>query len=283
METTMRQSAFVLLMLLFLSWGGYSFAETKKKQRRPVASVTIKKNAKPLARVRPRIAKEYTPSPHASEKMRLTVEAYKRCMYGEGEAIPRALALNLEYRNDDSLKGSPEKLGYEVCLADALGFERYETQAEIDAKKGVDLVEINSPLVSISDQLPDERRYARVWVRDYVNKLALDMKTHFDEEAKKSGAASSFTPLRISSLVRSFGDQRRQRNSPASCRNEICSTHTTGAAVDISNHFIRLGSKEREWLKLRLLEDRSKGRIVMIQEYFAPHFHVLVIPPAFIE
>ena len=226
-----------------------------------------KKKAKPLAKVSPRIPKNYTPPPRTGKRMTDIIAAYKSCMYGDGDRLQNALERNFANRDTPELGGSPEKLGNEVCLADALGLKRYETLADIEAAKGTELVEVfASPVLIISDQLPDERRFARPWVRDYLVALSRAMEAHF---AKEEGGGD-FTPLRVTSLVRSYKDQRRQKNSPASCRSEICSTHTTGATVDISNNFFYLGRKERQ------------GKIIMIQESFPPHFHVLVLPPEFV-
>ena len=255
-----------------------------KKKSVAKKKLHIKKQQRPLAPVRPRIAKDYTPPPLGSGgRMAERVSAYKYCMYSEtDDRIAFALELNLEFRDDPDLKGAPKKIAYEVCLADALGLKRYEFQGEIDAAKGVELFPIVSEYINHPGELTGERRFARPWVRDYALEVATAMHQYF---ANQSGAGSSSflspEPLRVTSLIRSFKDQRRQRNSPASCVNEICSTHTTGGAIDFSNSSVYVGAKERAWIKERLLEDRQKGKIVMIQEFSPPHFHVFVIPPEY--
>lgn len=235
----------------------------------------------PLAKVTPRIAKNYVPPLYTPKSMAETIEFYKHCMYDEtDDRIGYAINLNMKWRMDPSLRGSPEKLGYEVCLTDALGLKRYEDQASIDAAQtSGELVELSDLSLYFPSEVPSERRFTRPWVRDYIVGIARDMNMHFVDEAKKTH--EEVTQLRVSSTVRSFRDQRRQA-SPAACRNEICSTHTTGAAVDISNHFLKVGPRERLWIKERLIEDRKKGKIMIIQEFWRPHFHVLVIPPEFI-
>ncbi len=253
--------------------------DAKGKCLKPSAKPKAKKKHKPLAKVPPRIPKAYTPPPRADAKFLAIVDAYKQCMYGDDDAIERALALNLGERENEMLGGTPGKLGNEVCLSDALGLRRYETLADItSAGMRGELAEVlPSAGLAIADDLPAVRRFARPWVRDYLHSLARDLEAY----AAKEGIAEP-TPFRIASMVRSYSDQRRQWNSPASCRTEICSTHTTGSAVDISNNFFHMNKKERTWLRERLLEDRRKGRIVMIEERFPPHFHIFVLPPDFV-
>lgn len=251
----------------------------KWKQKKHVA----KKKAKPLGKVAPRIPKDYTPPALASPRMRAIVAAYKSCMYdGDGNRLNQALERNLGYRFEARIFGTPEKLANEVCLADALGLKRYETLADIVAANAQgELVEIPVlPHLEIADDLPLARRYARPWVRDWLVALARDMEQFVEKENREGRRTSAV--IRIGSLVRSYHDQRRQTNSPASCQTEICSTHTTGATVDISNNRFRLGGKEQRWLRERLLADRKTGKIIMIEEAHPPHFHLFVIPPEFV-
>lgn len=254
-----------------------SKVECKKKMNgkcKPIKEAVrhkTKQKPKPLAKVTPRIPKTYTPPRGAKKKLAEIIAVYKSCMYGEGDRVTRALERNFS--------GEGYLLGNEVCLADAIGLKRYETLPDIEsAKQSGELVEVSaSPGLVIADDLPDVRHYARPWVREYLVALARDMEAHF---AKEGG--SDFTPLRVSSLVRSYKDQRRQKNSPASCWTEICSTHTTGSAVDVSNNPFRMGKKEREWLRERLVLDRKNGKIVIVEEWFPPHFHIFVLPPEFV-
>lgn len=88
--------------------------------------------------------------------------------------------------------------------------------------------------------------------------------------------------MRVNSLVRSLADQEKQK-SPAKCKNEICSTHLTGGAVDISNSDQRVTREVRMWIRERLLRDRSEGKILLIQEFVSAHYHIFVIPPEYVE
>jgi hypothetical protein len=254
-------------------------APKKKVVRKKLVA---KKHTTPLRRVRPSVDKNYAPTQNAGKRMADAVNAYKVCMYGDlspdEDRIERAVSLNLAYREDRTLGGNAEKLGREVCLAEALGLNRYETQAEIDAAKGSDLFPISGKFVLIpDDQVPIERRYARAWVKEYVEALAYDLHVYL---LRRHGDSGEVAQLRINSLVRSLSGQAAQA-SPAKCRNEICSTHLTGSTVDVSNHSAKVDREVRDWVRDRLIADRKDGKIVMIQEFHSAHYHVFVIPPEF--
>lgn len=249
-----------------------------------------KKKPKPLAPVAPSIEKGYRPPLFTtSPRMQFAVLAYKGCMYGDVppgvDVVTRALSLNLSYRDSANLGGSAEKLGREVCLADALGLKRYETQADIDHAKGSTLFEVSSGFIDFPDddgnRLPAERRFARLWVKEYVERLAQDLHAHLLSKRPK-GSTEDVPLLRVNSLVRSLANQSEQ-HSPAKCKNEICSTHLTGSTVDIANGAGRVSAEVRKWIRTRLLQDRKDGKIIMIQEFTRPHYHVFVIPPEYVE
>lgn len=231
---------------------------------------------KPLGKVVARIAPDYKPrfgGIFSSQSTKERIASYKECMFPEEGRLDRAFTLNFANKDSDALAGSPAQLAYEVCLADAMGLSRYELMSDIEkGKTANELVELSTDGLVFSELLPSERRYARPWVKSYIETLAQDLKEHF---------TSGYTPLRVGSLVRSYSDQRRQHNSPASCATEICSSHTTGSAVDIALAPRFIGGAERSWLTERLLADRKKGVIVLIEEHHPPHYHVLVIPPPF--
>jgi hypothetical protein len=165
--------------------------------------------------------------------------------------------------------------------ADALGLKRYETQVDIDRAKGVDLFEVSSEFIEFPDdagnRLPSERRFARQWVKDYIESLARDLHAHLVSK-RAPGRTDDISLLRVNSLVRSLADQAKQA-SPAKCKNEICSTHLTGSTVDIANGDGRVSAESRKWIRERLLQDRKDGKIIMIQEFSRPHYHLFVIPP----
>lgn len=229
-------------------------------------------------------ARQFVPLDSLSPRQIEAITAYNECVSNEyDDPLRHALELAYEYKEERSLKGTPEKLGRESCVADMLGLSRYETIADINnAKKTGELVLVDSHLVDIPDDVPMERHYARVWVRDYITSLAQDMQTYLRSRGIVSFHASV---LRVPSIVRSFDVQDRLvRNgkSPANCRfHAICSTHTTGSTIDISSR--RIGIVGYTWLLGRLLEDRKNGKILIILESLGGHFHVFVIPPKYVS
>lgn len=248
-----------------------------------------KKRPKPLAPVKPTIEKEYHPPLFTtSPKKQLAIHAYKQCMYDDGhpdaDRIERALALNLSYRNERDIAVNSQKTGREICLADALGIKRYETQEAIDRAKGIELFEVSSQFIYFPDdegnRLPAERRFARPWVKEYIEAFARDLNTHLLSR-RPTGNTKPVPLLRVNSLVRSLADQAKQK-SGAQCKNEICSTHLTGSTMDIANSEGRVTEEARKWIRKRLLKDRSEGKIIMFEEFERPHFHVFVIPPEFV-
>lgn len=260
------------------------------KQKAKHRKAHAKKKPKPLTPVVPSIEKGYRPPFFTtSPRMQLAVLAYKQCMYddarSESDVTLRALALNLSYREDQHISGSAEKIGREVCLADALGLKRYETQGDIDHAKGTELFAVSPQFIEFPDddgnRLPPERRFARLWVKEYVETLGRDL--HASLLARRTRSTIGAVPLlRVNSLVRSLADQSEQ-HSPAKCKNEICSTHLTGSTVDIANGEGRVSPESRKWIRERLLQDRKDGKIVMIQEFARPHYHIFVIPPEYVE
>jgi hypothetical protein len=260
------------------------------KRKAARAKAQHKKKPKPLAPLSPSIERGYRPPIFStSPRMHFAVLAYKECMYDdarpESDATLRALALNLSYRADRNISGSAEKLGREVCLADALGLKRYETQGDIDRAKGAELFEVSPQFIEFPDddgnRLPPERRFARPWVKEYVETLGRDLHAHLLQQRTRS-SLGHIPLLRVNSLVRSLAGQSEQ-SSPAKCKNEICSTHLTGSTVDIANGEGRVSPESRKWIRERLLQDRKDGKIVMIQEFARPHYHLFVIPPEYVE
>ncbi len=293
------------LLAALLSWGvagapvasgkqelknrcGKSTHSCAKGKHTAVKKKYPKKKTKPLARTKPSIAKNYKPSFFTLRQTERTIEAYKDCMYGAAaneDKIERALILNLSYRDEVNLRGSPDKLGREVCLADILGLKRYQTQRKIDRAKGATLFSVRSEFIEFpndtGNRLPPERRFATRWVKEYIESLAQDLHVYLLDK-QHEGEIIDVPLLRVNSLVRSLSAQGRQA-SIAACRNEICSTHLTGSTVDISNHPVHVSPLVRQWLRERLLADRREGKIIMIQEFFRPHFHIFVIPPQYLE
>lgn len=224
---------------------------------------------------------------------------YVRCMaIAEKDGVHAMLRYIRDSQKGTSLLSSPEKLAQENCAADGMGFNRYQNLDEIVADDGKKLVPVKSLLIRIKDDVPEARHVARPWTRDYIIEIA----NYLNQTPGVKKIEHSEVQLLIASLIRSRVDQdglskiRKSyqyikknlkkflpgRRSFADCSSKaICSTHLTGATVDIS----RLGvdKKKLKILATRLLEDREKGRILAIVENVNNCFHVFVIPPEYVE
>lgn len=222
---------------------------------------------------------------------------YARCMaVAKNEGIPAMLAYVRKSQKGTSLKGSPEKLAQENCVADGFGLTRHQDLQKIVSNQGSELVPLISPLIKIKN-VPEERHVACSWTCGYLVQLAMYM----DLASGTKDILRTEPQLTVTSLVRSRVDQngiskakkfyRRikgklkkfigGRRSFADCSSKaVCSTHLTGSTVDIS--IAGVDEKKFQLLEARLLEDRENGRILVILERAGGHFHVFVIPPEYV-
>lgn len=220
---------------------------------------------------------------------------YIRCIaVAKKDGVPAMLAYVRASQKGTPLKGGPEKLAQENCVADGFGLTRYQNVDEIVADDGVKLVPVKSRLIRIKDDVPQVRHVARPWARDYLVEVA----TYLDQMPGMKKVARSDAQILVASLIRSRADQdaiskvtkvfryikgkiRKLLGGPrsfADCSSDaVCSTHLTGATVDIS--LLGVDRKKRKLLVARLLKDREEGRILAILESAGNHFHVFVIPP----
>lgn len=214
------------------------------------------------------------------------------------DGVPVMLAYVRNSQKGTPLKSSPEKLAQENCVADGVGLARYQDIEEIVADDGVRLVPIASSLILIKDDVPKARHVARPWTRDYLIEVA----TYLDQTPGMKKVAHSDAQILVASLIRSRTDQDAiskvtkafryvkgklrkllgGRRSFADCSSDaVCSTHLTGATVDIS--LLGVDRNKRKLLAARLLKDREEGRVLAILESAGNHFHVFVIPPQYVE
>jgi len=228
------------------------------------------------------------PGPTDSERKEEAAREYEHCMFlGKYTGISGVVSYVRDQQAGTSLNGGSKKLAQENCIADTLGLLRYKDLDEIvAADDGVNLIPVTAPLVVVNNGVPRERHVSRPWTRDYLFEIA----QYFRE-------ISGGKKLRVASLVRSRADQdglsgmkkfyRRikgkikirmsKKRSFADCSSSaVCSTHLTGAAIDISLRGVT--KKERKLLTERLLKDREDGRILVILERKGNHFHVFVLP-----
>lgn len=249
-------------------------------------------------------------APKLTDRQIETLEAYHRCMKaGESGGKEAVIASARRANAERGLIGSPEKLGHENCIADAYGLERFpdlsvikraaadgllvslaEYAEDVDARKVRErsLPPERRPLVHlyIGPDVPSERHLTRPWVRDYIEDLRDALDEHLREMPKYGGYRITSATIRISSPVRSIRDQQtivenrglNSNGSIADCRIPgLCSSHTTGFAIDISTVDMPRGLYR--WFADRFESDRKAGRAFAIFEKFGNHFHIIVVPP----
>ena len=183
-----------------------------------------------------------------------------------------------KYKDAGTLS-SPERMGLELCLADALGLRKieykFEIRRELATGEIVSLADIaDIDLSYISDP---ERHVVKPWVRDYLIEFV---------DYLKGASPILSEKFRVTSTLRHVDLLRREGGTPVSCNTSfgtlrLCSTHATAATIDIGNHpDPNVISRERRAKILqKLLCDRATGRMIFIAEHWGPHFHVFVLPP----
>lgn len=108
-------------------------------------------------------------------------------------------------------------------------------------------------------------RYARPWVRDFIEVYGRDFYATFGKRAK------------ITSLVRTQARHAQLRRREPNAARAVPTVHLTGAAIDVSK--LGLTQQEVRWLRRKLVEMVASGRIVVIEEMYVLNFHVFVLPP----
>lgn len=244
-------------------------AHASSKAKKPKKKVTSsKKKRSPRLSVRALTAKQ-----------RVTIAVYEACMEGaesagKDERIFRALDLAFTAQGEQPLRGSPDKLGTEICVAELLGLSPFESDDAIAlaTEKG-ELFEFSFDRIVFAPELALHRRAGRSWVPVYLNELTRSMSEAFPDAVPPL--------LRIPSVVRTKAGQQRlflSRRTPARCDVKgLCSTHTSGAAIDISLRM--LDGARFAWLTERLQQDIRERKILAILEGKGGHFHVFVLPP----
>lgn len=244
-------------------------AHVSSKAKKPKKKVTSsKKKRSPRVSVRALTAKQ-----------RATIVVYEACMegaesVGKDERLFRALDLAFAAQEENPFRGSPDKLGTEICIAELLGLLPFESDDTIaSATERGELFEFSFDRIVFAPELAFHRRVGRSWVPLYLNELTRSMSEAFPEAA--------LPLLRIPSVVRTKEGQQRlflQGRTPARCDMKgLCSTHTSGAAIDISLRM--LDGARFAWLTERLQQDIRERKILAILEGKGGHFHVFVLPP----
>lgn len=230
--------------------------------------------------------------PTDAERKEEAAREYEHCMLmGKYDGVIGVITYVREQQAGSSLRSDSKKLAQENCVADSLGLFRYQDLDEIiAADDGISLVSVDAPFVGMNNAVPHERHVSRLWTRDWLY-----------ETAQYYREISHGKKLRIASLVRSRIDQDKlsgvkkmyhrvrgrlrimlsKKRSFADCSSSaVCSTHLTGAAIDVS--LLGVSKKDRALLSERLLKDRDEGRILVIYEKKGNHFHVFVLPHEYV-
>lgn len=108
-------------------------------------------------------------------------------------------------------------------------------------------------------------RAARPWTKSFIEQTSRAFHRLFDRR------------LRITSLTRTRAVQRsllRTNVGAAPAQGAVQSTHLTGATLDISKR--ALSATQVAWLRTVLDRLSRRGLIHVVEEFQAPHFHVMV-------
>jgi len=166
-----------------------------------------------------------------------------------------------------ALKGSREILLHQNEMADAEGLDRIQDDDDLARKiANKQLVPIPaSSLLHVDERLPDNRRYCRPWVAQFLSDMA---RAHY---------ARFHTALQVNSAVRTvdFQDRLRRTNGNAAPSDgDTASPHLTGFAVDIAKK--PLSQTEIAWMRGYLLPLEQQGKIDVEEEFQQACFHMSV-------
>jgi Family of unknown function (DUF5715) len=166
-----------------------------------------------------------------------------------------------------ALKGSHDILVHQNEMADAEGLDRIQDDDDLDRKiADKELVRIpTSAWLRVDERLPDNRRYCRPWVAQFLTDIA---RAHY---------ARFHTPLQVNSAVRTveFQEQLRRTNGNAApIDGDTASPHLTGLAVDIAKH--PLSQTEVAWMRGYLLPLEHQGKIDVEEEFQQACFHMSI-------
>jgi hypothetical protein len=162
--------------------------------------------------------------------------------------------------------GSHDLLVHQNVELDRLQLPRMANDVELlNYELSLDLVPVNeSEALKIAQDLPDNRRYCRVWTRDFL------------EDFSQAFYAEFGTPIQVNSLVRTAEQQRRLRRHNRFAAPEIgdtASTHLTGVTADVSRR--GLTKAQYQWIRDYLMPLREAGLVEPIEER-QPVLHIVV-------
>ena len=166
-----------------------------------------------------------------------------------------------------ALKGSHEILVHQNVMADSEGLDRIQDDADLNRKvANKQLVPLPaSSMLRVDDRLPENRRYCRPWVAQFLADMA---RAHY---------ARFHSPLQVNSAVRTVDFQERLRHTngnAAPADGDTASPHLTGLAVDIAKK--PLSPTEIAWMRGYLLPLEQQGKIDVEEEFQQACFHMSV-------
>lgn len=169
-----------------------------------------------------------------------------------------------------SLKGSPWALERQNEQADLDHLSRLtESQLEFFKKRGLLVPLPSNEAVVIDEQLPEQYRWCRPWVRQFLIGVGQEYQKRFGE------------PIRVNSAIRTVEYQKelrwRDANAASAEKGPSQSSHLTGATVDIAKK--DMSSDERAWMRHYLIALKHRGRIEATEEFWQEVFHVMVFKP----
>ncbi len=163
--------------------------------------------------------------------------------------------------------GSHEMLVRQNEMLDLLELPRIANDRELmQLVAQEELVEVeSSEELVVAPNLKPNRRYCRLWTRDFLEDLS---EAYYKEFGK---------PIVVTSLVRTAEQQRklRRRNRNAAPHaGDTVSTHLTGVTADILKR--GMTRKQHSWLEQYLMPLKQAGYIEPIEERRQPVFHIVV-------
>ena len=165
------------------------------------------------------------------------------------------------------LKGSHESLLRQNAEIDRLELPRIQNDIELNQliDQGA-LVQISEqPGLHIAGNLKPNRRFSKVWTRDFVEDLG---QAYYDEFG---------IPIQLTSAVRTVDQQkklRRRNRNAAPIEGDTASSHLAGLTVDIGKR--GLTKKQHQWVENYFAKLRELGLIEVAEERRQACFHIMV-------
>jgi hypothetical protein len=165
------------------------------------------------------------------------------------------------------LRGSLESLVRQNERTDADNLERILNDVDLHNRisQGMLVPVPVSAGLTVNSSLPADRRYCRPWTASFLTDIA------------KAYDAQFHSALEVSSAVRTVEYQKhlmRTNGNAAPAEGDVASPHLTGATIDIAKS--GLTRRELYWMRNRLNNLQSQGKIDVEEEFHQSCFHITV-------